>query len=91
MDTNYPFRQQNQWLETTEDLPCRMQVISGHYHTEATVMRGNTTVLITPSTYIQLDPHTPKLKLVNSGTYLREIEVTPNGLSSRVVNVSPLR
>jgi Icc protein len=85
MDTKYPFRQQDQWIETTEELPCRLQVISGHYHTEATVMRGNTTVLVTPSTYIQLDPHTPDLKLVNTGPYLREINVTTNGVSSRVV------
>ncbi|MBO0930055.1 metallophosphoesterase family protein [Fibrella aquatilis] len=85
MDTKYPFRQQARWVETTEELPCRIQVISGHYHTEATVMRGNTTVLITPSTYIQLDPHTPDIQLVKRGPYLREIEVTPHGLSSRVV------
>ena len=87
MDINYPFRQQEQWIEATEELPCRMQVISGHYHTEATVMRANTIVLITPSTYIQLDPHTADLKLVNTGPYLREIELTTNGLSSRVVNL----
>ncbi|MBO0948777.1 metallophosphoesterase family protein [Fibrella forsythiae] len=87
MDARYPFRQQNQWVETTEELPCRMQVISGHYHTEATVMRGNTTVLVTPSTYIQLDPHTPDIQLVNTGPYMREIDVTTNGVSSRIISL----
>ncbi len=87
MDVKYPFRQQDQWIECTGELPCRIQMISGHYHTEATVMRENTTVLITPSTYIQLDPHTTDIKLVHTGPFLREIDATINGVISRVITL----
>ena len=87
MDQNYPFTQQDRWNETTQHLPCRMQVISGHYHCEAVVQRANTTVLVTPSTYIQLDPHTPELGLVKTVPYFREITVSPTGVTSRVIAV----
>ncbi len=87
MDENYPFTQQNRWLEITEELPCRMQVISGHYHCEAVAQRGNTTVLVTPSTYIQLDPHTPEISLIKQGPYLREITVSPSGMVSRIISL----
>ncbi|MBO0938577.1 metallophosphoesterase [Fibrella sp. HMF5335] len=88
MDTKYPFRQQARWVETTEELPCRIQVISGHYHTETTTLRGNTSILITPSTYIQLNPYTPDLELVKTPPALREITVSMHGVTSRVVYVS---
>lgn len=87
MDVKYPFRQQQQWIETTEPLPCRMQVVSGHYHCEAVVQRANTTVFITPSTYIQLNPHSAELELVRTPPTFRELIVTPNGLTSRVLEV----
>jgi 3',5'-cyclic-AMP phosphodiesterase len=84
MDTKYPFRQTEQWLELTNDLPCQMHVVSGHYHTDTVAFRGNTSVLITPSTYIQLDPGTPGITLIKTPPAVREINVTPNGLTSRV-------
>ncbi|KAB7731239.1 metallophosphoesterase [Rudanella paleaurantiibacter] len=84
MDTKYPFRQTEKWLETTHDLPCRMQVISGHYHTEAVALRGNTSLMVTPSTYIQIDPLSPEIKMVKTTPAVREIIVSPGGLTSRV-------
>lgn len=84
MDTNYPFRQTEQWIKLTRDLPCQMQVISGHYHTDAVAFRANTSVMITPSTYIQLDPNTPGISLIKTSPALREINMSPNGLTSRV-------
>lgn len=84
MDAKYPFRQTEQWIELTQELPCRMQVVSGHYHTDTVTMRGNTTVMVTPSTYIQIDPDTPGIHLMKTPPAVREINVTPNGLTSRV-------
>jgi 3',5'-cyclic-AMP phosphodiesterase len=84
MDNKYPFRQTEQWLELTQDLPCRMQVISGHYHTDVVAIRGNTSVMITPSTYIQIDPNSPEIKMIKTSPAVREINVTPSGLTSRV-------
>ena len=84
MDTKYPFRQTRQWLELTCHLPCQMQVVSGHYHTDTVAFRGNTSVLITPSTYIQLDPATPCISLIRTPPAVREINVTPGVLTSRV-------
>jgi 3',5'-cyclic-AMP phosphodiesterase len=87
MDTHYPFKEQARWLETTEELPCRMQVFSGHYHCEAIAQRANTTVFVTPSTYIQLDPYTPTIELVATQPMYREITVLPTGLTSRIVRI----
>ncbi len=84
MDTKYPFRQTEKWQETTGELPCQMQVVSGHYHTDTIAQRGNTTVMVTPSTYIQIDPANAGISLIKTPPAVREINVTPNGLTSRV-------
>jgi 3',5'-cyclic-AMP phosphodiesterase len=88
MDERYPFKQTEKWIEMTHELPCRLQVISGHYHTDTVVLRGNTTVMITPSTYIQLDPDSPEIGLVKTPPAVREINVSPTGITSRVHYIS---
>jgi Icc protein len=84
MDRKYPFRQSEQFLELTRDLPCHVTVVCGHYHVEKVVQRGSLLLLITPSTFYQMKQDTPTLTVDNYCVGVREINLTSHGTNSTV-------
>lgn len=84
MDTNYPFRQSDEFLALVRELPCHVTVVCGHYHVEKVVQRGNLLVLATPSTFVQMK-HDPATMVVDHyRVAVREINLTTHGTNSTV-------
>ncbi|MBC3786604.1 metallophosphoesterase family protein [Spirosoma utsteinense] len=84
MDTNYPFRQSEQFMDIVRDLACHVTVVCGHYHVEKAVQRGNLLALLTPSTFLQMK-HDPDTMVVdNYYVGVREINLTSHGVTSTV-------
>ena len=84
MDTNYPFRQSDPFLELVRELPCHVTVVCGHYHVEKTVQRGNLLTLITPSTFLQMKHDSADMVIDNYRVGIREINLTTHGTNSTV-------
>ncbi len=84
MDTQYPFRQSEQFLALVRDLPCHTTVVCGHYHAEKTLQRGNLLALLTPATCWQMKANTSDFAIDHYRIGIREINLTIHGLSSEV-------
>ncbi|GAB3644256.1 metallophosphoesterase family protein [Spirosoma arcticum] len=84
MDTQYPFRQSEEFLELVRDLPCHLTVVCGHYHVDKVVQRGNLLALLTPSTFYQLKHDTPGFAVDHYRIGIREINLTSHGTTSTV-------
>ncbi|GAB3895398.1 metallophosphoesterase family protein [Spirosoma agri] len=84
MDTHYPFRQSEEFLELVKELPCHVTVVCGHYHVEKVVQRGNLLVLLTPSTFIQMKHDPADMVIDNHCVGIREINLTTHGTNSTV-------
>ncbi len=77
MDTNYPLKNGDDLVQI-----CRryrkflvVTVLCGHYHTEHRAVEENVTQYCTPSTYMQLDPDTPELRIANRRPAIRVVEL----------------
>ena len=84
MDTGYPFQQTDEFLNLVRNLPCHVTVVCGHYHVEKTVQRGNLLVLLSPSTFYQIQQATPEFAIDNYRIGIREINLTTHGMTSTV-------
>ncbi|MVM28787.1 metallophosphoesterase [Spirosoma sp. HMF4905] len=84
MDTKYPFRQSDEFLELVHELPCHVTVVCGHYHVEKVVQRGNLLVLLSPSTFYQMKQDTPEFAVDNYRVGIREVNLTTHGTTSAV-------
>ncbi|UFH56776.1 metallophosphoesterase [Spirosoma sp. KNUC1025] len=91
MDTNYPFRQPDEFLALVKDLPCHVTVVCGHYHVEKEVLRGNLLVLLTPSTFYQMKQDTAGFAVDNYRIGIREINLTTHGTISAVHYLEPTK
>lgn len=89
MDTHDPFRQSEEFLKLTRDMPCHTTVVCGHYHVEKMVQRGNLTVLLSPSTFYQMKHDTPGFSIDNYQIGIREINLTTHGTNSTVHYIEP--
>ncbi|MBD2702210.1 metallophosphoesterase [Spirosoma sp. BT702] len=89
MDSKYPFRQSERFLELVRELPCHVTVICGHYHVEKVVQRGNLVVLLSPSTFYQMKQDTPEFAVDNYRIGLREIDLTLHGTISNIYYLEP--
>ncbi len=84
MDSHYPFRQSDDFLQLMKSSPCHITVVCGHYHAEKVVQRGNLIALLTPSTFVQLKQDTPDMVVDNYCIGIREINLTTHGTNSTV-------
>lgn len=84
MDTKYPFRQSDKFIELVQELPCHVTVVCGHYHVEKVVQRGNLLVLLSPSTFYQMKQDTPGYVVDNYRIGIREVNLTTHGTTSAV-------
>jgi Icc protein len=84
MDSRYPFRQSDKFLEMVRDLPCHVTVVCGHYHVEKVVQRGNLLTLLTPSTFFQMKHDPTDMVIDNLRIGVREINLTSHGTNSTV-------
>ncbi|GAB2595453.1 metallophosphoesterase family protein [Spirosoma areae] len=89
MDTKYPFRQSDEFLKLTHDLPCHVTVVCGHYHVEKVVQRGNLLALLSPSTFYQMKQDTPGFAIDHYQIGIREINLTTHGTTSTVHYIDP--
>ena len=84
MDTRYPFRQSDEFLELVQELPCHVTAVCGHYHVEKVVQRSNLLVLLSPSTFYQMKQDTPGFAIDHYRIGIREINLTTHGTTSTV-------
>lgn len=84
MDTYYPFKQSDQFIDLINEVPCHVTVFCGHYHVEKWIQRSNLTVLITPSLFFQMKHDPIEMVIDHYRPAVREINFTPNGLTSTV-------
>lgn len=84
MDTNYPFRQSEQFMDIVRELTCHVTVVCGHYHVEKVVQRGNLLTLLTPSTFLQMKHDPDTMVIDNYCIGVREINLTSKGVISTV-------
>lgn len=86
MDNNYPLlepaRHALQVLFT--ECPSEVYVFCGHYHNGMTIRRDFGTVFITPSSYLQIDPHQEAFAIEHTIPGLRYIELQPREIRSAV-------
>ncbi len=83
MDTNYPFRESEKFLETIQPLR-RVTVVCGHYHAEQVVQRGDLTVFLTPSLFFQMKHDPAECVFDHFRMGIREINLGPEGLTTAV-------
>lgn len=84
MDSHYPFRQSDKFLDMVRDLSCHVTVVCGHYHVEKVVQRGNLLALLTPSTFLQMKHDPMDMVVDNYSIGVREINLTSHGTNSTV-------
>jgi Icc protein len=89
MDRKYPFGQSDAFLDLARDLPCHITVVCGHYHVDKVVQRGNLLVLLSPSTYYQMQQSTPEFAIDHYRVGIREINLTTHGTTSTVHYLEP--
>ena len=87
MDRNYAFQQRDEFMDLVRDLQCHITVVCGHYHVEKIVQRGNLLVLLSPSTFYQMDQESPTFAVDNLKVGIREINLTTHGTNSAVFYV----
>ena len=91
MDHKYPFQQSDEFLKLVRDLPCHVTVVCGHYHVEKVVQRGNLMVLLSPSTFYQMQQDNPKFAIEHYRIGIREINLTNHGTTSTVHYLDPAK
>lgn len=84
MDTNYAFEQSERFLALTKELPCHVTVFCGHYHVEKWMLRGNLSVLITPSLFFQMQHDPVEVVIDHYHPAVRVITFSGEGLTSTV-------
>lgn len=57
MDLNHDLKNKEEVLSILEAYSGPVNVFSGHYHVEKTINRGNVTMQITPSCFVQIDQY----------------------------------
>ena len=87
MDRNYAFQQSDEFIELVRELPCHVTVVCGHYHVEKVVQRGNLLVLLSPSTFFQMDQESSVFAIDNFQVGVRELNLTLHGTNSTVFYV----
>ncbi len=89
MDQKYPFEESDAFLDLVRELPCHITVVCGHYHVDKVVQRGNLLVLLSPSTYYQMQQDTPEFTIDHRKIGIREINLTTHGTTSTVHYLDP--
>jgi 3',5'-cyclic AMP phosphodiesterase CpdA len=65
-------------------------VLSGHYHSAATIERGHVTQHIAPATYMQIDPHTSDFQPDTATFGVRFVSIDGRGTVSTSVHTQSL-
>jgi len=84
MDSNYCLQNGEALMAILESYGQPVNVFSGHYHVEKTISRGNVTVQITPSCFVQIDQYTTDFKADHHRIALRVITLREKELLSTV-------
>lgn len=83
MDTNYPFRESEKFLDTIQPLR-RVTVVCGHYHAEQVVVRDNLTMFVTPSLFFQMKHDSVDCVFDHFRIGIREVNLLSEGLTTAV-------
>lgn len=84
MDRKYPLqKQENVWkvIQATNKVRA---IICGHYHTGRTILYQGTSIFITPSTMMQIDPSYDSYHVESYSPGWRYIEIDDRGVRSTV-------
>lgn len=84
MDENHALKNMNQVQKILRNINNIQGIFCGHYHNERTVRLYNHMVMITPSTFAQLDDGKNELKILNTPIGWRKIEWDGSSLNTFV-------
>lgn len=84
MDNNYAFQQSEEFVNICNLNKNHSFVFCGHYHNEVTVLRGNITSFITPSTYLQMDMFEEEFKVGHYIPAYRIIDIEKEQIKTTV-------
>ncbi len=84
MDGHYAMQERPSFLEVILASGSRHQIFTGHYHTERTLVYGNLTVYITPSTIVQISDKSESFAADHYRPGYRVIEYHDEGIRTWV-------
>ena len=84
MDLRYPLQNQSETMSALNDINGLKAVFCGHYHTEKTVLSGDKTIFITPSTMMQLNQDNSEYEVSSFQPGWRIIEWDGSRIETRV-------
>jgi Icc protein len=74
MEPTYQFSQMDQFKALCSKWSDRnFKIITGHYHLDRYLVSGNMSVLLTPSTFVQIDPESTAFRPLNNNIGYREV------------------
>ena len=84
MDTHYPLREQDTFMNLLFQHDKTFYIFTGHYHCEKTIIHKNVHVFVTPSTYYQIDERYEDARVKNNLIGYREIDITRDSVRTHV-------
>lgn len=78
MDRKYPFKDTSKINRILNSAPKSLNVFTGHYHVDKTIIDKNINLFITPSTYFQIDQESDEFGIDNIVPGWRVIEIKSN-------------
>lgn len=84
MDSQYPFKEQEEFQELLGNIDKHITAICGHYHVEKTILRTGVQVFITPSPFFNIDDREIDFKQVGNRPCYRRIKLGPHSLETSV-------
>jgi 3',5'-cyclic-AMP phosphodiesterase len=85
MDTNYRFLEIDRFIDLLNKYPSKkFYIFCGHYHNERTIVEGNITIFITPSTYAQLSDAGDQIGVYHTKPAYRFIQLKDKKLTTFV-------
>ncbi|HMU04215.1 MAG TPA: metallophosphoesterase [Saprospiraceae bacterium] len=85
MEPRYAFQQMDEFQSIcTSFQDKKFHIFTGHYHFERSIAKGNMTVYISPSTYLQIHPDYEEFKIQHDKIGYREIKLTDQSMVTNV-------
>lgn len=84
MDKKYPFNDVNKVKDLLNNFKSTINVFSGHYHVEKTIIDSNINMFITPSTFFQIDQNNIKFTIDHKTPGWRVIELTQDSIYTTI-------
>lgn len=84
MDANYALRDHAAVMEILRAAGVPVQVFCGHYHSSIEISVANVNVTVTPSLYLQIDPHILEFTIAAEPPAFRVIDIETGGAEDPV-------